>query len=263
MTAKNTKPKVNIDLGTVLLITGALANVTLWVGAFSSTEATGPVSDWIKNILMPILGSVAGFAMGVTAVSGLVLVLWRLSAMQPTYERKVRGKDEYKTYVNYRYWITVGVMVLLLVVSWALLSPFEFGRMKGTTSLYEILGETWSRWWAFGRVLAADLILAGVALVSGSHPGANRSATAADGNNSLSDGSSKTTNRSAAGSGRTAKLAKTVKIVACRYAGAGCERTGTQNAMNSHAGRCKFKPTVGFQIDGAAIGLEPQKKDVK
>lgn len=249
MATKNAKPKTNIDLGTVLLITGALANVTLWVGAFSSTEATGPVSTWIQGVLMPILGSVAGFAMGVTAVSGLVLVLWRLAAMQPTYERKVRGKDEYKTHVNYRYWMTVGVLVSLLLVSWALLSPFEFGRMKGTTSLYEILGETWSRWWAFGRVLAADLILAGVALVSGSHPGANRSAGAADGSNSQSEGSSKSATRSAKGSGRGAKPAKVAAIVACRYAGAGCERTGNQQAMNAHARSCKFKPTISMPKD--------------
>ena len=249
MTTKNTKPKINIDLGTVLLITGALANVTLWVGAFSSTEATGPVSDWIQTMLMPILGSVAGFAMGVTAVSGLVLVLWRLSAMQPTYERWVRGKDEYNTYVNYRYWMTVSVLVLLLVVSWALLSPFEFGRMKGTTSLYEILGETWSRWWAFGRVLAADLILAGVALVSGSHTGANRSAGSADGNSSQSDGSSKPASRSGKGSGRGAKAKKVVADIPCPHAGAGCPRTGTQNAMNAHAGKCKFKPTISMPVD--------------
>jgi hypothetical protein len=198
---------------------------------------------------MPILGSVAGFAMGVTAVAGLVLVLWRLAGMQPTFERKVRGKDEYKTHVNYRYWMTVAVLVLLLVVSWALLSPFEFGRMKGTTSLYEILGERWSRWWAFGRVLAADLILAGVALVSGSHPGANRSASSADGSNSLSDGSSKPATRSGKGSGRGAKPAKPAVVVACRYAGAGCERTGSQPAMNAHARSCQFKPTISMPME--------------
>lgn len=249
MTTKQTKAKKNIDLGTALLITGALANVTLWIGAFSSTEATGPVSMWIQSVLMPILGSIAGFAMGVTAVSGLVLVLWRLAAMQPTYERKIRGKDEYKTHINYRYWMTVSVLVMLLIVSWALLSPFEFGRMKGTTSLYEILGETWSRWWAFGRVLAADLILAGVALVSGSHPGANRSAVAADGATSLSDGSSKAATRSATKSGRSAKPAKPAAIVPCRYAGAGCERTGTQPAMNAHARSCRFKPTIVMPME--------------
>ena len=249
MATKNAKPKTNIDLGMVLLITGALANVTLWVGAFSSTEATGPVSTWIQSVLMPILGSVAGFAMGVTSVSGLVLVLWRLAAMQPTYERKVRGKDEYKTHVNYRYWMTVGVLVLLLVVSWALLSPFEFGRMKGTTSLYEILGETWSRWWAFGRVLAADLILAGVALVSGSHPGAIRSTGAAEGSNSQSDGSSKSATRSAKGSGSGAKPKKLAANIPCPHAGAGCTRIGTQNAMNAHAGKCEFRPTISMPKD--------------
>lgn len=261
MATKNAKTKTNIDFATILLITGALANVTLWVGAFSSTEAVGPVSTWIQSVMMPILGSVAGFAMGVTAVSGLVLVLWRLAAMQPTYERKVRGKDEYKTHVNYRYWMTVGVLVSLLVVSWALLSPFEFGRMKGTTSLYEILGETWSRWWAFGRVLAADLILAGVALVSGSHTGANRSAGAADGTSSQSDGSRKSANRSGKGSGRGAKPKKLVADIPCPHAGAGCGFMGaSQNAVNAHAGKCKYKPTVSFPLD---LDFMKQKKEEK
>lgn len=31
-------------------------------------------------------------------------------------------------------------------------------------------------------------------------------------------------------------------LVPCRYAGAGCSQSGSQNAMNAHARACKFKP---------------------
>lgn len=172
MKKETKKANFKIDLGSLLLITGALANVTMWIGAFSSTEAQGPVSMWINGYLLPTLGSLSGLAMGITAVSGLIFILARIASMQPTYERKTRGKDEYKTYVNYRYWMTVGVLALLVVVSWALLAPFAFSQLSGAANLYQVMGVTWSRWWSIGRVVAADLVIGGVALVQGAHPGA-------------------------------------------------------------------------------------------
>jgi ABC-type transport system involved in multi-copper enzyme maturation permease subunit len=56
---KNNKPnnhKIIFDLGLFLLITGALANVTIWIGAFVATEEEGPVGAWVREILLPILG---------------------------------------------------------------------------------------------------------------------------------------------------------------------------------------------------------------
>jgi len=244
---KEKTKKISIDFGTVLLITGGLANITMWIGAFSSTEAKGPVGTWISAYLLPILGSVSGLAMGITAVAGLILVLVRLSAMQPTYERKVRGKDEYKTLVNYRYWMTVGVLVLMVIASWALLAPFAFTQLSGSDSLYTVMGDRWSRWWAFGRIVAADLVLGGIALVRGTHAGANR--TAGDGatSNTQSDGKQPTANRSA----RSAKKSKPQSNTACRFAGAGCARTfASQNAANAHARSCEFKP---MQIDQSLL----------
>lgn len=236
---KEIKKHINFDFGTFLLITGGLANITMWIGAFSSTEAKGPVGEWIAAYLLPILGSVSGLAMGITAVAGLVLVLVRLSAMQPTYERKVRGKDEYKTLVNYRYWLTAGVLVLLLIASWALLAPFAFAQLSGSNNLYLVMGDSWSRWWAFGRIVAADLVLGGIALVSGSHPGANRSTGDATQSNTQSDGKQPTANRSA----RSAKKISPLSNTPCRFAGAGCARTfASQNAANAHARTCEFKP---------------------
>lgn len=46
---------------------------------------------------------------------------------------------------------------------------------------------------------------------------------------------------------RTAKKAtrsKSHSEIPCRHAGAGCELTGSQNAMNAHARHCKFRPAL-------------------
>jgi hypothetical protein len=242
----NKGKKINIDFGKVILVTGTLANVPLWIGAFSSTEAQGAVSEWIRLVMMPVLGSAAGMMMGFTSAAGLVFVISRLATMQPTIERKVRGKDEYRTITNTRYWMTIGVLLILLVVSIALLSAYELGRLSGTDSLYDVLGSTGARWWAMGRVLAADLILAGVALVSGVHPGA---ATRSTVEQTSSKPLSGTGTRSATKSGRSAKSAKASAIVSCRYAGAGCTRTGSQPAMNAHARACQYKPTISMPAE--------------
>lgn len=61
--------------------------------------------------------------------------------------------------------------------------------------------------------------------------------------------SAKGSGRSAKGSNRSAKGSKNVAIVHCRYEGAGCKRTGTQAAMNAHAGKCPFKPTISMPAE--------------
>lgn len=251
---KTSKVGFKFDAGTFLLWTGGAANVTMWIGAFSSTEAKGPVGEWINLYFLPILGSLSGLAMGITAVAGLVFVLSRFSGMQPTYERKVRGKDEFKTYTNYRYWMTLSILVLFFVLSFALLAPFAFAQLSGAESLYGVLGDVWARWWSVARIVASDLILGGVALVMGVHPGANRSAGEQTSSESLSGKSGDTANRSAGGSGRSAKPGKRKAVAgavfACPHTGAGCNVTkGTQEAINAHAGRCKFKPTISMPAD--------------
>ena len=262
--AKKAKPsnfKFKIDAGTVLLWTGGAANVTMWIGAFSSTESKGPVGEWINLYFLPILGSLSGLAMGITAVAGLVFVLSRFAGMQPTYERKVRGKDEMKTYTNYRYWMTLGILVLFFGLSFGLLAPFAFAQLSGATSLYGVLGDMWARWWSVARIVAADLILGGVALVTGSHSGATRSAGEPTSSEPLSGKSGGSANRSAKGSSRSANGAKKRAVAGavfvCPHAGAGCDVTkGTQEAINAHAGRCKFKPTISMPVDTPAQKVE-------
>lgn len=166
--SKPKNKKTHFDLGLMLLITGALANVTIWIGAFVATEAEGPVGTWVRGWLLPILGGVSGLAMGITVTAGLVYVLARLSVLKPTVDQKVRGtKKRYKTIPNVRFYTAWGAIILLLVISPALLSPYVFMVIAGRSSLYEVLGDSWAHVWSVGRILAADLAMSAVALVYG------------------------------------------------------------------------------------------------
>lgn len=243
---KKENKKIKVDFGTILLITGALANVPLWIGAFTSTSARdgGTVSTWIRVTALPVISAFAALAMGVTVAFGLVYVVVQLGKMKPVIETKVRGKDEYKTSINYRFYGALLSTVLLLAISAALLSPFELMMVSGSESLYTVLGARYAGLWSFGRVLAADVALGAIALVHGVQLGAFADAKPASESKSQSNGSGVAGGRSAKGSGGKAKGAKPLVLVACRYQGAGCAQTGSQNAMNAHAPHCKFKPTI-------------------
>jgi hypothetical protein len=170
---------------------------------------------------------------------GLVYVLGRLAKMQPTYERKVRGKDEYKTHANIKFYTTLASMILLLVISLALLSPLELVNVAGEDSLYSALGSrTAGWWWSVGRVAAADLALAAIALVHGVPLGAAAaplSKPQSDGSDSVSGSSARKKNRSSKRNGGSA-------VFPCPHTSAGCDVTKpTQEAINAHAGRCKYK----------------------
>lgn len=169
---KKQKTAFHFDLGLFLLSTGALANITIWIGAFVATEADGPVGAWVRSILLPILGGISGLAMGITVAVGLVYVLARLGKMKPTTEHKVRGKKRYRVVPNVRYYTAWSAIGLLLIISPALLAPYVFMIISGTSSLYLVLGDWWARIWSVGRVVAADLAMGAVALVHGVQLGA-------------------------------------------------------------------------------------------
>lgn|GEM_PF-6843005 len=164
---KKSTQKHEFDLGLILLITGALANVTIWIGAFVATEAHGPVGDWVRDWLLPILGGVSGLAMGITVTMGLVYVLARLSVLKPTIDQKVRGKKKYKAVINMRFYTAWAAVLLLLIISPGLLAPYVFMVISGKSGIFEVLGDGWARVWSVGRILAADLALSAVALVYG------------------------------------------------------------------------------------------------
>ena len=166
--AKPKNKKLNFDLGLLLLITGALANITIWIGAFVATETDGPIGAWVRNLLLPILGGVSGLAMGITVTVGLVYVLARLSKLKPSVDRKVRGtKKKYKSIPNVSFYTAWAAVLLLLIISPALLAPYVFMIISGSQNIYAVLGDGWARAWSVGRIVAADLAMSAVALVYG------------------------------------------------------------------------------------------------
>lgn len=177
---KETKKPLQIDLGIFLLITGALSNITIWIGAFVSTETAGPVGEWVRQWLLPILGGASGLAMGFTVAVGLVYVIAKLNTMKSTVERKVAGKKKgvkkIKTMPNRRYEMGWTAIILLLAISPALLAPYVYMTITGATTLFVVLGD-WAGLWSVGRILAADLAMGAVALVQGVHLPSNAHAS--------------------------------------------------------------------------------------
>lgn len=177
---KKFTPRASLDLGLLLLLTGGLANVTIWIGAFVSSEAEGPIGAWVHNVLLPLLGGISGLSMGITVTGGLVYVLARINRMKPSTERKVKGtKKKYQSVPNARYYTAWAAIILLLVISPMLLAPYVYMTISGAASLFAVLGATWAGAWSVGRVLAADLALAAVAMVHGVQLPAVGSATQA------------------------------------------------------------------------------------
>lgn len=161
--------KFRFDFGIFLLITGGLSNITIWIGAFVATEAQGAVSAWVRSTFLPVLGGISGLAMGITVAAGLVYVISKLNEMKPAIERKVRGKDEYKSTPNIRFYGAWTAIILLLIISPALLAPHVYMTMSGAESLFQVLGSYWTAVWSVGRIVAADLAMSAVALVHGVH----------------------------------------------------------------------------------------------
>jgi len=232
--AKRNINKRNIEPGAVLLVVGATANVTLWVGAFVSTEAQGAVSAWVRASLLPTLGGVSGLAMGATIAAGIVYVLGRLGKMQPTLQRKVRGKDEFRTTLNPRFWIAAVTGVLVLAISPALLGPYVYMTISGQDNLYAVLGGTWSAVWSVGRILAADLALAAIAAAHGANLGGRSAAQAAGSADAVREPAAQSAGkvRKSAGSLR-AGAAQTAGKYACAVADCGYS-TGSQPAFAAH-----------------------------
>ena len=212
------KKAANFDFGAVLLITGALANVPLWIGAFVSTDAQGPVVVWIRDMALPVLDSLAAVTMGFTVAFGLVYVVSHLGKMKPIIETKVRGKDEYKTSPNYRFYGALTSIVLLLSISVALLSPFELMKLSSEKTLYLVLSERWAGWWSIGRVVAADLALGAIALVHGVHLGAEPGATAKPAPATGAGQSKSTASRTSSKPARSAAEMRTCEVKGCGVA---------------------------------------------
>ncbi len=258
MAANETRKKARtIDVGLFLLITGSISNIPLWIGVFTSTEARGTdVGDWIRASLLPVVGGISGLSMAITVGVGLVYVLGRLGKMQPTLERKVRGKDEYKYLPNMRFYVASGAIVTLFLISLAILSPYVYQVGSDSPSLFEVLGN-WAGLWSVGRVLAADLALAAVAAVHG----AVALGSAEQTSKSLSEAEQPAQQTSAKGKPRSAKASKPLSSLPCKYASLGCKHTEpTQGAINAHSGRCSFNPkNANISVENWPTGIGETK----
>ena len=262
MTKKNKKPNTKkkstfrFDLGLFLLISGALANVTIWIGAFVAIESQGFIGEWVRTVLLPILGGISGLAMGITVTVGLVYVIAKLGGLKPTIEHKVRGKDEYKSVPNIRFYGAWVAIIILMGISPALLAPYVYMMVSGKKSLFDVLGENWAGLWSAGRILTSDLALAALAMVHGGPVAAIAGSAQQSVSKPVSAGSTGSTKDGSSSktvSGRSAKDNRPLKFE-CPHAGTGCEVTKpTQQAINAHAGRCKFKPTISMPKEEAKV----------
>lgn len=132
--------------------------------------------------------------------------------------------------------LTWSAFIILLILEPFILAPITMTHMA--PGMRELLGPLVSWVWAAALALVPSLVLAGVAVANGGLVEAAAQQPVSESSGSLS----RTSGRSAKGKSKPA-------TVHCRYEGAGCKRTGSQAAMNAHAGKCPYKPTISMPIE--------------
>lgn len=215
-----TKNKVKLpNFGTILLGLAAVVNLARWVGMFTLSD-TAPA--WVLNII-PILEAVSGLMTGLTIAGGLAFVAHRMGGLQPF---TPKGKPQM------RFWGALISGASILVMSAFLLPPYV--RMMTPEKLRVEIADL--RAWSVMAVLVGDLIIVAIALADGKSAGFTRSADAGTASGTPATDTTR--------SGKKVKPLKAQVMIACRYEGTGCDRNGTQNAMNAHAKHCKYKPSI-------------------
>lgn len=200
-----------IKFGTILLVLAALVNLARWTGLFTFSDHA-PV--WVRDVI-PVLDTISGLFTGLAIAGGLAFVAHRLGGLQP-FTPKGRPVT--------RFWGAVVSEVLILILSAFLLPPYI--RMTTPSQLRAEIPNL--NTWSVMAVLVGDFVIVAIALADGKAAGFTRSKPERPQKS------------------RSAKGSKKEKIVECKYAGAGCKRTGSQNAMNAHARSCEFKPTISM-----------------
>jgi hypothetical protein len=186
----------------------ATANALRLAWAYATADAGGNVVS---------LPGFFGLLLGATVSIGTAFISGKLGG-RLTQGRKV---------------LTWAAFVLVLVIEPIILAPITMSHMS--TPMMALLG-VWGSWvWAISLALVPSLVLAGVAVANGRLVEATAPKPLSEASESQSQGSA-----------RRAKKSKSQSLAACRYAGAGCEMKGSQNAMNAHARYCPFKPTISM-----------------
>lgn len=199
-----------------ILYSIAIANALRLAWAYATADAGGEV--------MSVPG-LFGLLMGAAASVGTAFIAGKLGA-RLTKARKI---------------LTWCAFVAVLILEPIILAPITMTHMSASMSA--LLGPGFSWIWSVVMALVPSLILAGVAVANGGLVEATAQPAQSDGSGSLSGADA----GSAKGSGRSSKGKLPLKVFECPHTGAGCTVTKTtQEAINAHAGRCKFKPTISM-----------------
>lgn len=197
-----------------------------------------------------ILGAILNVIVAQTAMKlpSMSATFASLKQLMPRGSKKADGKDEQAR--------ARALKRMTLAMKQNAYSQFGFYTLLFFSALMvaPALYILWTETLPFPPVFIGIMAMAGavapdVAITVGGFAASDGLFRSADRSHPLSEGSGTGATRSGKGSGRRAKAAKPAAIVPCPHAGAGCERTGTQNAMNAHAGKCRFKPTISMPVD--------------
>lgn len=197
----------------------AIANALRLAWAYAEADADGNVIS---------LPGAFGLLLGASVSIGTAFIAGKLGG------RLTKGRKV----------LTWAVFVLVLMIEPFLLAPIT--RSDMSASMSALLGPLFSWAWAVSLALVPSLVLAGVAVANGGLVDGSAQPSQSEGSQPVSDattGSAGSKGRSAKGKRAKAQLSQ----IPCPHAGAGCDVTKpTQNAINAHAGRCKYKPTTVY-----------------
>lgn len=159
-----TKQKVKLPpFGTLLIILAALSNVGRWVGMYLVSD-NAPMWVWTVT---PWLNIVSALSTALVIAGGLSFVAHRLGNLQPTLERKVRGREEKRTFPNIRFWTAAVAGIGILAMSAFLLPPYI--RMMLPAELSAQIGNV--KAWSVMSVLVGDMVIVAIAMVDGKSAG--------------------------------------------------------------------------------------------
>lgn len=199
----------------------SIANALRLAWAYATADAGGNVLS-MPGVFGSLLG--ASISVGTAFVAG-----------------KLGGKM-----TNARKTITWTVLGLLLILEPVILSPITMTHMS--VAMLTLLGPVAGWIWSAILALVPSLVIVGVAVANGGLVEATAPKPQSE-TSEASESQPVAETGSAKGKSRTSKTSKKADIVACKYEGAGCTRTGTQNAMNAHARGCQFKPTISMPAE--------------
>ena len=196
-----------------------IANALRLAWAYATADAGGNVIS---------LPGFFGLLMGAAVSIGTAFIAGKLAA-RLTKARKT---------------LTWCAFIASLILEPIILAPITMTHMS--VSVSTLLGPIVSWIWSVVLALVPSIVLAGVAVANGGLVEGSAQPAQSEGSGSLSaadTGSSKPASLSAKGK----RIKQSLSSFPCPHAGAGCDVIKhTQQAINAHAGRCKYKPIAAM-----------------